>query len=169
MFRLSFIIRLVSVFVLSGLILIQDISAQESPVKNIPEFTFLTLNGQSFTRNQLKRNKKLVIVFFDITCDHCQNELAGIGDHINEFKNSEFYLVSLNEVTGIKKFMSTYGKKLNGRSNVTVLRDFQNQFIVRFKPVQYPALYVFRPDFSLVKYFGQNSDVKEIIGTVNKT
>ena len=81
MFRLSFVIRLVSVFVLSGLILIQDISAQESPVKNIPEFTFLTLNGQSFTRNQLKRNKKLVIVFFDITCENrVPHELQNVAD-----------------------------------------------------------------------------------------
>ncbi len=168
MFRLSFIPRLVTLFLLSGLILTQDIKAQNGPVKKIPEFTFLTLNGQSFTRNQLKENKKLIIVFLDITCDHCQKEIALIGDHVNEFKNSEFYLVSLNDVNGIKKFMGTYGKKLNGRSNVTVLRDFQNQFIARFKPVQFPALYVFRPDFTLVKYFGQNSDVKEIIKTVNK-
>lgn len=168
MFKSSFIIRLFFGFVLSGLILVQELSAQVTPVNKIPEFTFSTLNGQSFTRNELKKNKKLVIVFFDITCDHCQIELAAIGDHINEFKNAEFYLVSLNQVAGIRTFMSTYGRKLNGRSNVTVLRDFQNQFITRFTPVQYPALYVFGQDFRLIKYFGQNSNVKEIISTVNK-
>lgn len=168
MYKLRLLIRLFLGFFLSGLILVQGLSAQTTPVKNIPEFTFRTLSGQPFTRNNLKKNKKLVIIFFDATCDHCQRDITAIGNHINEFRNAEFYLVSLDEVAGIKNFMSSYGKKLNDRTNVTVLRDANKQFIVKFLPIQYPALFVYGSDFRLVKYFGQNSDVKEIIRTVNK-
>lgn len=168
MFKLKLLfIQFITGFFLAG-ILVQGTQAQTAPAKIIPEFKFLTLSGQSFTRNELKKNKTLVIIFFDVTCDHCQHEIAAIGEHINEFKQTEFYLVSMDEVTGIKKFMNSFGKKLNGRSNVTLLRDVYKQFIVRFLPKEFPALYVYGPDLKLRKYFGQNSDVKEIVKTVNQ-
>ncbi len=167
MIRLRFVWLIFTGLFFSGLIFFQEVHAQTSPVKYIPEFTFHNLNGQNFTRSELKKNKKLIIILFDVNCDHCQNEIAAIGDRINEFKNAEFYMVSMNDVPEIEKFMNNYGEKLNGRANVKVLHDFYKQFVNRFLPIQFPALYVYNSDFRLVKYFGQNSDIHELIRTIN--
>jgi peroxiredoxin len=144
-----------------------NVNAQSTPVQNIPNFTFYRMNGQAFSKKDLTKDKKIVIVFFDITCDHCQHELKAMSDNYEKFKKAEFYLVSLDEVAGIKGFVSKYAPKMSAKPNVTLLRDFNREFIIKFLPVQYPAMYVFSPKGHLIKYFGQNSKIKDILTTVN--
>ena len=141
--------------------------AQSVPAPNIPDFTFYKMNGQSFSKKDLTKSKRIVIVFFDATCEHCQHELKLMSDRFDEFKKAEFYLVSMDNVRGIQWFMNKYAPRMNGRSNVTLLTDLNRQFITRFTPVQYPALYVYKPSGHLIKYYGQNSKMSDIIRTVN--
>ena len=141
---------------------------QSKPAERIPEFTFYKLDGQPFARKHLTKSKKIVIVFFDVTCDHCQKEIKTMSDRIDDFKKAEFYLVSMDNVSGIKLFMKTFAPKMNGRENVTLLTDLHKQFITRFMPIQYPATYVYGTEGRLIKYFGQNSKMSDIVGTVNR-
>ena len=145
-----------------------EIYAQTGPAQIVPDFTFTRFNGQSFSRKDLVKNKKIVIVFFDVTCDHCQNELKAISEKFDHFKKAEFYLVSMDNVAAIHSFMKKFAPKMNGRVNVTLLRDLNRQFIVRFRPVQFPATYVYGPNLKLIKYFGQNSKVADIMNAVNR-
>lgn len=148
--------------------IIVEAYAQSGPAPVVPDFTFSRFNGQSFSRKDLAKNKKIVIVFFDVTCDHCQNELKAISERIDSFKKAEFYLVSMDNAASIQAFMKKFAPKMNGRVNVTLLRDSNRQFISRFRPVQFPAAYVYDSNLKLVKYFGQNSKVADIIIAVNK-
>ncbi len=148
--------------------LIPEIYAQSGPAQVIPDFTFNRFNGQPFSRKDLVKNKKIIIVFFDVTCDHCQNELKAISEKFDNFKTAEFYLVSMDNVASIQSFMKKFAPKMNGRVNVTLLRDLNRQFIVRFRPIQFPATYVYGPNLKLIKYFGQNSKVADIINAVNR-
>jgi peroxiredoxin len=142
--------------------------AQSAPARSIPDFTFYKMNGEPFSKKDLVKSKRIVIVFFDVTCDHCQNELKAMADRIDEFKKAEFYLVSMDNVPGIQMFMKKYAPKMNGRANVTLLTDLHKQFITRFMPVQYPATFVYGTDWKLIKYFGQNSKMRDIVNTVNR-
>jgi peroxiredoxin len=163
----SLIFKILTVaFIFSGLIL--ESYAQSGPAQIIPDFTFNRFNGQSFSRKDLAKNKKIVIVFFDVTCDHCQNELKAISEKIENFKKAEFYLVSMDNTASIQSFMQKFASKMNGRVNVTLLRDPNRQFIARFRPIQFPATYVYDSNLRLVKYFGQNSRVADILTAVNK-
>lgn len=141
--------------------------AQSVPAQNIPEFTFYKMNGQSFSKKDLTKSKRIVIVFFDATCEHCQHELKLMSDRFDEFKKAEFYLVSMDNVRGIQWFMDKYAPRMKGRPNVTLLTDVNRQFITRFTPVQYPALYVYGTNGHIIKYYGQNSKISDIIRTVN--
>lgn len=142
--------------------------AQPAPAKNIPDFTFYRMDGRPFSKKELSKTKKIVFVFFDVTCDHCQKELKAMSDKIDQFKKAEFYLVSMDNVPGIQMFMGRYAPKMKGRGNVTLLTDLDRQFITRFMPVQYPATYIYGTDGKLIRYFGQNSKMADIIATVNK-
>jgi peroxiredoxin len=143
-------------------------NAQSTPAIKIPDFTFYKMDGKSFSKKDLTKSKKMVIIFFDITCDHCQNEIKAVSDRIEEFKKAEFYLVSMDKVPGIQLFMKRYAPKMNGRANVTLLKDLNREFIPRFMPVQYPATFVYGVDGRLIKYFGQNSKIADIVRTVNQ-
>ena len=162
--RLTFKILLIAFFFIG---FISGSYAQTGLPKTIPDFTFYKMNGESFSRKDLTKNRKIVIVFFDVTCDHCQKELKALSEKIDELKKAEFYLVSMDNVTGIQMFMKKYAPKMNGRANVTLLTDLNQQFITRFLPVQYPATYVYGPDWRLIKYFGQNNKVDDLMNTVN--
>lgn len=142
--------------------------SQTGPAQVIPDFTFNRFNGQPFSRKDLTVSKTMVIVFFDVTCDHCQNELKAMSTRFDDFKKAEFYLVSMDNAASIQAFMKKYAPKMQGRMNVTLLRDVNRQFIVRFRPIQFPATYVYDSKKRLVKYFGQNSKVADIINTANK-
>jgi peroxiredoxin len=154
--------------VIAGIMICNSVFAQSTPAENIPEFTFYKMSGQPFARKDLTKDKKIVIIFFDITCDHCQQELKSISERVNEFKKGEFYLVSLDEVSGILAFMEKYAPKMKSKSNVTLLRDVNREFITSFLPLQYPALYIYGSDLKLIKYYGQNSKVSDIVETVNQ-
>lgn len=142
--------------------------AQTGPAQVIPDFTFARFNGQPFSRKDLTLKKKIVIIFFDVSCDHCQNEFKALSPRFDEFKNAEFYLVSMDNVPSIHAFMKKFAPKMQGRANITLLRDVNRQFIVRFRPVQFPATYIYDSNKRLIKYFGQNSKVADIINAVNK-
>ncbi|MBC7744590.1 MAG: redoxin domain-containing protein [Flavobacterium sp.] len=158
---------LITIIFIAGCLISATIYAQSGPAQNIPDFTFYKVNGQPFSRKDLTTNKKIVFVFFDVTCDHCQKEINAMSGKFDVFKKAEFYLVSMDNFAGIQLFMKKYASKMNGKPNVTLLTDAKQQFIDRFLPVQYPATYIYSPKGKLIKYFGQNSKVADIVTTVN--
>ncbi|MEX8548660.1 MAG: peroxiredoxin family protein [Mucilaginibacter sp.] len=144
----------------------QPALAQLKPAAIIPDFTLYTMNGQVFTQKQLKSNSKILFLFFDATCPHCQYETQLISSHYKEFKNTVFYLVSMDKKPQIQKFVHTYGKDLEGKANVTLLADANRQFIERFTPSQFPALYIYNKDKKLLKYWDTPVGIDQIMNVI---
>jgi len=140
--------------------------AQLPPAKVIPDFTFYDLKDQPFSQNQITKNSKILFLFFDATCTHCQYETQLIGTHYKEFKNTAFYLVSMDVKPQIQKFMHTYGKQLEGKSNVTVLADVNRQFIQKFTPSQFPALYIYNKYKKLLKYWDTPVSIDQVLSVI---
>ncbi|CAN5480970.1 hypothetical protein BH11BAC3_BH11BAC3_09070 [soil metagenome] len=124
----------------------------QSPAKTIPVFTFFKLDKTAFTDKNLVKDKLIFLCFFDITCEHCQHEMKQINEHINEFKGTALYLITLNDQVGIDYFMNKYGKDLPANKKVTILRDTQNEFIKKFGPKMYPAVYLYGKNKQLLLY-----------------
>ena len=59
-------------------------------------------------------------------------------------------------------FMQTYGKKINGKKNVMVLLDPNNEFMMKFAPKQYPAIYIYSKG-KLLKEFSGITNINEIL------
>ena len=135
--------------------------AQNQP-NILPEFKFLKVDGTPFNKSQIKALEKSIIIYFDPSCDHCQDEIEKIGKRYGDFKNVSFYLVSANGKAEVSTFMQTYGKQLNGKKNVTVLLDTKMEFIPKFSPTQYPAIYVYSQG-KLIKYFSGTTNVNDIL------
>lgn len=134
----------------------------------MPGFTLYRLNnGSPFTKNDMLKGKSIFILF-DSNCDHCQHEVQAIGKHYSAFKNVNLYLVSIENKEPILKFMASYGKLLNNKKNVTILQDRDRQFISSFQATAYPAIYTYSDKNELLKYFGGQSDIKEIIKAIKQ-
>jgi hypothetical protein len=135
--------------------------AQKS-VNILPDFKFVKMDGSAFTKSQIKPLEKSILIYFDPTCDHCQQEVEEIGKRFADFKNASFYLVSRSSKPEVNMFMQTYGKKINGKKNVMVLLDPKNEFMMKFAPKQYPAIYIYSKG-KLLKEFSGITNINEIL------
>ncbi|MEO6232802.1 MAG: redoxin domain-containing protein [Ferruginibacter sp.] len=134
------------------LLLITGSGFAQSPAKTIPAFTFFKLDKTAFTDKNLAKDKLIFFCFFDITCEHCQHEMTQINEHINEFKRTAVYLITLNDQVGIDYFMNKYGKNLPADKKVTILRDTKNEFIKKFGPKMYPSVFLYGKNKKILLY-----------------
>ncbi|WP_374165206.1 peroxiredoxin family protein [Arcticibacter sp. MXS-1] len=144
-----------------------NVFAQYKPAAVLPDFTFQTLDSRLFSKKDIAKNRTSVIILFDVTCSHCQHEIQELGKRYGEFKQASFYLVSMDLKPAIIRFMSSYGKGLSGKPNVTVLHDYKPEFVQKFMPDKYPAMYIYSEKGELIKYLSGQKDVREIINAVN--
>ena len=145
--------------------------ANASPVKTsattvgaaMPQFKLYKTDGTSFTQNDIKGNSKSIYIYFDTSCDHCQHELAAVNKQYADFKNVNFYLVSINDKAAIIDFVRTYGSELYTGKNVTILQDKEQQFQFKFQPVEFPSLYVYSESKKLIGYFAGQKNINDIV------
>lgn len=158
-------IALLSVFVFTGCSNSQKSNAPQA----VPEFTFFNVvDNQPLTRTSLAIEGNVVFIFFDTGCIHCKDEITLMGENFSQFKNATFYLVSQQDKPLVTDFMNTYGNKMQGQPNVHVLLDSNYEFLAKFKPIQYPALYVYGPDRKLKSYIDGENGLAKIVDAINQ-
>lgn len=139
----------------------------QKPAATVPLFTFYQLDGKAFTKANLSPGKNSMFIFFDVSCEHCQRLIAEVNTKYTLFKRAQFYFVSMYEPQAIRNFMVRYAKNMNGKRNVVLLQDKNKEFIPKFMPEKYPAIYVYSPKGNLIRYFSGEKKVDEIIVAAN--
>jgi hypothetical protein len=129
----------------------------------LPEFTFYRADGRPFGRHDLPMNSPLLFVFFDPDCPHCQQAVRHIGEQSVLNGKAEICLVSVEKWDKIRSFISVYGVKLKGQSNVVWLRDSVGAFIGEFKPLKFPAMMLYSPSGKLVDYEDNQNTVFRLV------
>lgn len=66
----------------------------------------------------------------------------------------------------IQNFINTYGKQLNGKNNVTILADPNRLFLEKFKPSQFPALYIYNAKHQLLKYWDTSANIDQVMSII---
>lgn len=139
----------------------------QPPAQTIPHFQFFRFN-KPFTDQDLPKGKTMFIMFFDSDCDHCQHAIKSIGDNFQSFKKTSIFLISIDDQIKINHFMKTYGSKLKGQKNVTILQDKLQEFITKFNPVRYPSMFIYSPERKLLDYEDNPESVFRLVNTINK-
>ena len=140
----------------------------QPPAQSIPHFQFFNFDNTSFTDNDLPKGKIIFFMFLDPDCDHCQHAIKSIGEQYQAFKKTVIFLISIYDKNKINHFIDTYGSKLEGKKNVTVLQDKLQQFIVKFNPVRYPSMFLYSPEKKLLDYEDNPESVFRLVNTINK-
>jgi thiol-disulfide isomerase/thioredoxin len=140
-------------------LLVFGIQATAQPTPSIPNFTFYTYSNKPFTASQVAPSKQSFFIFFDPTCDHCQQAIAYINTNLQQFNKAAIYLVTLANAQQFSSFMVKYGPQLFKDKTVTFLQDVNNEFIAKFKPVKYPGMYLFNAQKKLLLYDDKNESL----------
>ncbi|MBK9459362.1 MAG: redoxin domain-containing protein [Sphingobacteriales bacterium] len=78
--------------------------------EQMPNFKFYDLNGQLFTPQQLSYKNYLTFIFYDVDCDHCQEQAAAIAKNIKHFKKTTLLWVTIGEDSKIEAFKQNISK-----------------------------------------------------------
>jgi thioredoxin-related protein len=108
----------------------------------IPPIKLLKVDSSSlFTKNDLKKNKPVLIILFNPDCDHCKHETEEILKNIDQLKNVQIVMATNMSFEMLKSFYEKYD--LQRFENITVGLDFQYSlpsfYQIRFMP--YLAMY----------------------------
>ena len=137
------------------------------PAQSLPEYTFFRSGKQAFTNKDLEPGKMLLFLFLDPDCEHCQRALATIDQHFEEYKKAAIYLVTLDDQGKISRFIEKYGAGLRNKKNITLLQDPLNEFLRKFNPRKYPAMFLFSPDKILLEYEDNEESMFRIAKQIN--
>lgn len=152
-------------FLLLTALLTGALNAQ-TPAKKIPAFTFYQLDNTAFASSNLPKGKKILFVFFDTGCEHCQRSVARYNLHMAELRNTAIYFVTLDVKAKIDPFMDKYGSNIRKEKNTLILQDRQFQFIPRFQPKKYPSMFLYSAQQQLLFYSDEETAVDTILKMV---
>jgi len=130
--------------IITSLLLFLGVSTSaQTPAREIPGFTFFTVEGNPFFSKQIPKDRPSVFSFFDVTCTHCKTTMKTLGDRYADLQNVSLYLVTLDGRKEALDFVKRYAPQLVNKKNVTILIDLNKEFLPKFQPQQYPSVYVY--------------------------
>jgi hypothetical protein len=137
-----------SLIILLGVALHASAQLAPPPAAALPGFSFLDAGGKRFTNADLPRNTAIFIVFVDVGCDHCQRAVHHMNDSAALFARIPLYMISIADQPSLQAFARKYGPRLKAQW----LRDPDASSMVRFRPVRYPAMFLYSSDQRLLDY-----------------
>jgi len=147
------------------LFFVGSVSAQ-SPV--VPDFSLTRMdNGKLFQRKDMVANKRTLFLFLDSECSHCQDALKEYNTHYKQLGSVTVYLVSMNKKESVVPFLAKFGKDISQMKNATVLLDNKYEFVTKFKPTQYPGMFLYSPSQRLEMYSHENKDIPNILAKIS--
>ncbi len=105
----------------------QQENVTEPPYKRfptVPPLKLLLLDSTSyFSKNDLKKNKPVLIIVFNPDCEHCKHETEEIIKNIDSLKNIQIIMATIMPFDLMKSFYENYD--LQRFQNITVGKDVQ--------------------------------------------
>jgi peroxiredoxin len=137
--------------------------AAQSPATLMPGFKFYTEKNAGFTKADVPAGRQTLVVFFDGTCSHCQTSMDLLSKRSKELQAVNILLISLDEFRTMNYFLERYGKPFLAMKNVRLLQDKDRIFIPAFKPLKYPAMFLYSVDKRLKIYTSDEHDIPKIM------
>lgn len=132
-----------------------------SEITMMPSFAFETLQGDSFTENNLDYCVGYLLIYFNSECENCIKELRLIDKSIDKFQNTQIVFISTQSREDIITLIQEY--QLFSRSNVRVLFDVEYEFANLFKASSYPTIFVFDYEKKLVERIDHPIGIKSLL------
>lgn len=132
--------------------------------KEIPYFTFYTLDSQRFTKENFDDKRTKFIFYFNSECDHCEKQAKWLSKEIERFSHLEMVFISFEEMDAINNFRDTYNFT---QKNITFLQDTRLTFSNKFDVESFPSILIYNKKGELIKKFEGETKVEKILKYIN--
>lgn len=107
-----------------------------------------------------KLKGKVLLIFFQPECDHCQREATEIAQNITAFKNASLYFITSDTAEKIERFATEY--KLYGHVNIIFGHTSTESVLRNFGPIATPSIYIYSAEQRLIKAFNGEVAISEV-------
>ncbi|WP_333821215.1 hypothetical protein [Ohtaekwangia sp.] len=95
--------------------------------------------------------RMLLLIHFNSTCDHCQEEVKSMASHAAAFAHASIVFISSEPLYLIKQFKSQWA--LAQYKNIDVVKMNAEDLYNTFGSISFPCIYIYDADRRLVKVF----------------
>ena len=118
----------------------------------LPQFSVLLTDSATwYTKNDLPKKKKTIIMLFSPDCDHCKHETELIKKNIKQLANTQVVMITTLPFDKMVQFYKDFD--LAKFKNITVGRDTRFFFPNYFKIHYLPFLAIYDKKYKLLKTF----------------
>ncbi len=130
-------------------------------IKIVPEFSFKTLDGETFTQNELSTTLPKLFIYFNSECEFCQGEAEQIKKQLPQLQHIQIIMVSHEPSDGIKIFAQKY--HLANQKNIIFLEDNRLRFSTIFDAKTIPFMLLYSNDNKLLQKFKGATKIEKIM------
>jgi thiol-disulfide isomerase/thioredoxin len=128
----------------------------------IPPFKLLKLDSASYlTKDDIKKHRLTIVMFFSPTCDHCKHQTEAILGSYKKFKDVEIVMATYQPFSEMKDFNAEY--HLAKYPNIKIGRD-EKFFLAPFYKIRnLPYLALYDKKGNLITTFEGTQKVETIL------
>jgi thioredoxin-related protein len=154
-----------------GLILYGNAQAQSTTVapeapylKNpgIPPFKLLEVDSVHFvTKDDIKKNRKVLLMFFSPECEHCKHQMQDILADFSKFKDIEIVMATFQPFEQMQSFYTYY--RIADHPNILMGRDEKYLLPPYYRMQSLPFLALYDKKGQFIAKFEGNQKVDTIL------
>ena len=120
----------------------------------MPDFIFYDEKGMPVSNSDFqKTNCKVIIIFFDPECEHCQYMVRSLLKSGQKLNNAILLMISLADAQKLKDFKNEF--HLDSIKNIKLLRDQKIEFPKIFGTSMVPSFFIYKNGRLIKKIFGE--------------
>ena len=111
--------------------------------QQLPDFHFQNARGEVVSQATLPEGQPLVIFFFDLYCDACQQQAEWISAHLDAFQDVTLLWVMYGPITEPEPFVEFKNTYFKDAPNVLFCADGQFMFDIWFGYSEAGSLFIY--------------------------
>jgi thiol-disulfide isomerase/thioredoxin len=161
-------------FVMASLLLMAGLQAQNAtPIQpayvrnpDFPPVRLLKVDSAHYiTKSDIKKNRKILLMFFSPECEHCKHQIQDILADFSKFKDIEIVMATFQPFAEMKSFYNYY--RIGDHPNILIGRDEKYFLPPYYKMQNLPYLALYDRKWQYITHFEGNQKVETILNGFN--
>jgi len=130
-------------------------------IKEMPKFSFTTIEGKTLTNKDLLPNHRTIFVYFNTTCDFCSHEAQMFKDNLHKMSKYQIIFVSFETSELIKPFAKQF--QLLNHDKIHFITDPRATFSITFDVKSMPSIVLYDENHKLVEVIKGQVKIETIL------
>ena len=140
---------------------IQHKKQVEQNIKQMPEFSYNTLENKAFTIQNLRKNTPTLFIYYNSECDFCNYEAKMVRENIDKLNTVDVVFISFEPLDKIKTFAQNH--QLINHDYIYFLSDTKITFATTFDVKSMPCIVLYDKDRHLIEKIKGQTKVEPLL------